>query len=349
MDQPLVSIVIPFYDEEICLPRAIQSVLSQSYSNIELILVNDGSKDNSKVIAEKFCKQHSNIQLINAANGAPGAARNKGIALAKGAYLAFLDADDEFEIKMIGACVYEAITKKMDVVNVGHTLFDENGAVLRVSKNSSFTKLKTGIETIKAVYSNKVFPTSWAKLYKTEIIKNLKFPEKIWFQDNPFFLEVLFNSERVGFINRSLIKVHSRKRSVTRRVISKKRVMDINTAFFIEIDLVKKYITNDFEKKTIDKLIFMTHIGAMMDTFIVLLIDKYKITKEDRKSIRQLYLKSLAEIKKESKKRRLKFPIKKELLLTILYLPTYTGWRIPELLIYFLKFRKIQYLKRLKG
>jgi len=348
-EPPLVSVIIPFYNEEICLPRAVQSVLNQSYPNIELILVNDGSTDKSGLIAEKFCEQHSNIQLINTVNGAPGAARNKGKSLANGTYLAFLDADDEFEDQMIEKSVQEAILKKADVVNVGHTLYDENGKVLKIFTNSNFRNVLTGIETIKAVYSNKVFPTSSAKLFRTEVVKPIKFPEKIWFQDNPFFLEILFNSSKIAFLEESLLKVHSRKRSVTRRVISIKRVLDINKAFFIEIDLVNKYVSDFSEKKTVLELIFMTHIGAMLDTFIVWLIDKHKIPIKERQTIRQLYLKFLSEIKKEFKANKLSFTIKKRILFSILYLPKYIGWKIPEILISIIKFKKIKYLKRLKG
>jgi hypothetical protein len=250
---------------------------------------------------------------------------------------------------MIENSVHEALLKKADVVNVGHTLYDENGKGLKIFTNSNFRNVMTGIETIKAVYSNKVFPTSSAKLFRTEVVKNIKFPEKIWFQDNPFFLEVLFNSNTIAFLEKSLMKVHSRKESVTRRVISTKRVLDINKAFFIEIELVNKYISNYSEKKTVLELIFVTHIGAMLDTFIVMLIDKHKVPIGERQTIRQLYLKFLSEIKKEFKANKLSFSIKKRILFSILYLPKYIGWKIPEILISIIKFKKIKYLKRLKG
>ena len=145
------------------------------------------------------------------------------------------------------------------------------------------------------------------------------------------------------------MKVNSRKVSVTRRVISTKRVSDINKAFFLEIDLVNKYVSDYSEKKTVLELIFVTHIGAMLDTFIVLLIDKHKVSIEERQKIRQLYLKFLSVIRKEFKSSRLSFSTKKRILFSILYLPKYIGWKIPEILISVIKFKKIKYLKRLKG
>lgn len=349
MQSPLVSIIIPFFNEEICLPRAVESVINQSYFNFEIILVNDGSTDGSKLIAEKLSKAYSNIQLVNSLNGEPGAARNKGLALANGEYLTFLDADDELEIQMIELCVNKILITHCDIIITGHTLFDTDGKVLKIFANSGFSDILPGIETIKAVYSNKVLPTSWAKLYKTEIVKKIKFPENMWFQDTPFFLEVLFNSSRIGFIDKSLLKIHSRNNSITRRIISEKRVIDNSKAFFIELNLVENHASNTFEKDTIDRLIFIKHFQVMLDTFILLIIDKHKITESQRKDIRLRYINGLIKVKSQFKLRKLKFSVKHQILFLILLSPKYVRWRIPELLIHILKNKKISYLKRLKG
>ncbi len=349
MGSPLVSIVIPFYNEEICLPRAVQSVLNQSYSNTEIILVNDGSTDNSKIIAEKLCRLHSHIQLINSVSGAPGAARNKGIVLAKGNYLTFLDADDEFETEMVQTCINEILINDCDVINIGHSLYDKKGKIIKIFTNSGITSIMTGIETIKNVYNNKVFPTSSAKLFKTETIKKIRFTEKIWSQDNPFFLEVLFNSKKIGFIKDSLLKIHSRNNSISRRTVSKKRVVDLNKAFSIELNHVKRYMPNIFDREEVIKLIFMNHFRAMLDIFIVLMIDRPKLTEKERKIVQQCYINCLTEIKPQFDKKKLQFPKKNRILFFILYSPKIIGWRIPELLIYFLKYKRVKFLNILKG
>ncbi len=349
MQSPLASIIIPFYNEEVCLHRAIESALNQSYSNIEIILVNDGSTDSSKAIAEEYCAQFNNMHLINSSNDSLGAARNKGMALAKGTYLTFLDADDELVSEMLEICVSQIIKSQSDVVITKFTLIDEYGKTIKVSGWKQLPDNIVPVEGIKGIYSNYIVPTAWGKLYRTEIAKKIKFPEKIWFEDNPFLLEFFYNSKRIDFVDKSLLKIHSRKKSITRSTISTKRIIDINKAFSIELDVVKKKCTNSFEKQEVDTLIFTNHFNAMLDTFMVYTIDKSKITREERNAIRECYLKYIYKIKSQFKMKNLTFPLKKRLLFSFLSSPKLIGWSIPELLIRLLKYKKITYLKKLKG
>lgn len=90
----LISIVIPVYNAEKKLSRCISSVLNQKYSNIEIVLIDDGSKDNSLIIANEWKKKDSRIKVISKENGGVSSARNKGIANSKGDYIMFVDADD---------------------------------------------------------------------------------------------------------------------------------------------------------------------------------------------------------------------------------------------------------------
>ena len=90
--QPLVSIIIPFYNADAYLENAIVSVINQNYIAIEVILIDDGSIDNSHKIAKKYCKSQQNFQLIKTENFGLGAARNLGVKNAKGAFILFLDS-----------------------------------------------------------------------------------------------------------------------------------------------------------------------------------------------------------------------------------------------------------------
>ena len=97
IENPLFSIIVPIYDVERYLTQCIESVLAQDYSNYELILVDDGSPDNSIDICIKYAKQYSNIVVIHKINGGLSDARNAGIQIARGEYLMFLDSDDYWE------------------------------------------------------------------------------------------------------------------------------------------------------------------------------------------------------------------------------------------------------------
>ncbi|MGC4057816.1 MAG: glycosyltransferase family 2 protein, partial [Chitinophagaceae bacterium] len=97
MRHAMVSIVIPFYNEEQFLLRSVNSALAQSYTPVEIILVNDGSEDGSAAIAARIAGEYDNVLFIDAPHHSPGRARNLGIGYASGTYITFLDADDELE------------------------------------------------------------------------------------------------------------------------------------------------------------------------------------------------------------------------------------------------------------
>ena len=96
----MISVIIPIYNVEKYLTKCIESVINQTYKNLEIILVNDGSTDNSKEIIDKYSSIDSRIKVINKKNGGLSDARNVGIELAKGEYITFLDSDDWIELNM---------------------------------------------------------------------------------------------------------------------------------------------------------------------------------------------------------------------------------------------------------
>ena len=99
--EDLVSIIVPVYNTEKYLSKCLDSIVNQTYKNLEIILINDGSTDNSKAICEDFAKKDKRIQVINKENSGVSVSRNKGLSLAKGNYIAFIDADDYAELNYI--------------------------------------------------------------------------------------------------------------------------------------------------------------------------------------------------------------------------------------------------------
>ena len=97
---PEISIIVPVYNVEEYLPKCLDTILNQSFRDFEVILVNDGSKDNSGFICEKYAKKDSRIRIIHKENGGLSSARNAGLDIAKGRYIGFIDSDDFIELKM---------------------------------------------------------------------------------------------------------------------------------------------------------------------------------------------------------------------------------------------------------
>ena len=127
---PLVSIVIPVYNSEKYLEECLDSVLGQTYHNLEIICVNDGSSDSSGTILERYALADKRIQIITKENGGPASARNDGLSKAKGKYIQFLDSDDFFDKELIRITVDKAIrTDSQIVISTGLIYDDERGTV----------------------------------------------------------------------------------------------------------------------------------------------------------------------------------------------------------------------------
>ncbi|MED1205204.1 glycosyltransferase family 2 protein [Heyndrickxia acidicola] len=197
MDQK-VSIVVPIYNVEDYVNRCITSILHQTYSNLEIILVNDGSTDNSGRIAENFAKADSRIKVLHQKNGGLSDARNTGIKQVTGAFTCFIDSDDWIKPDMIQVMLYTANKWNADVVQSAfyyaynhYTLFDN-----RNFRQELPPILLDNHQLMKELVINeRVKDFAWGKLYKTELIRDLPFKKGVLFEDVFWSHQVL---HRVG-------------------------------------------------------------------------------------------------------------------------------------------------------
>ena len=124
--EDIVSIIVPVYKVENEIDRCIQSILNQTYTSIEIILVDDGSPDKCPQICDKYAKQDKRIKVIHKENGGLSDARNVGLDMAKGEYIAFIDSDDWVEDSFIEQLLTNLISTNSDISICGYTLVNEN-------------------------------------------------------------------------------------------------------------------------------------------------------------------------------------------------------------------------------
>lgn len=124
---PLVSIIVPVYNVEQYLPKCIESIINQTLSNIEIILVNDASTDSSGEIINEYAKKDKRITTIHKQNGGQGSARNEGLKIAKGKYVGFVDSDDWIDKDMYESLVSKAIKEDSNLVVCNRRVYDVNG------------------------------------------------------------------------------------------------------------------------------------------------------------------------------------------------------------------------------
>ncbi len=178
-----ISIIIPVYNVERFLNRCVESVLSQSYQNLEVILVDDGSPDNSGPMCDRWAEKDHRIRVIHKENGGISDARNSGIDMACGEYLVFIDSDDYIAPDMVQKLYNSLKGNDADISICNFLYIDENGIPLP-SKNR-FSPLKnetiTGLEAIKreSDYHHKgwYYLFAWNKLYKKELFSEIRYPK----------------------------------------------------------------------------------------------------------------------------------------------------------------------------
>lgn len=237
----MISIIIPIYNAEKYLMRCISSVVSQSYSNIEVILVNDGSTDGSLSVCESLVANDDRIKIISQKNGGVSKARNAGIALANGDYIMFVDSDDYMLPNMCEVMLDTLKSKQTDCVICG---VKETGNGLWCPElNMDYKHIDDFNKDFTKQLATELLSPCWNKIFKKELITNL-FNEKISFgEDLIFCLQYFKNCSNISFIKQPLI-FHEKG-------ISDSLVLKVGLGRLLDIEDVHRAII-DFDGKNVD-------------------------------------------------------------------------------------------------
>ena len=214
-DEDLISIIIPVYNAEKYLAKSIESMLSQSLKEIELILVNDGSKDKSLAICEEYAKRDSRIIVINKKNEGACIARNTGISIAKGKYIQLVDADDYISLDAIEKLYKDVKEMDLDIVVCNTYKVIGDRAIIKQSNNSHYFSKNMIYEgddikdkLAEAYLHGHPFPASiHSKLYKKELLLNSgKYLDRIKFLGDDLYynLEMFLKAKKVKVISEPL-------------------------------------------------------------------------------------------------------------------------------------------------
>lgn len=207
----LISIIIPVYNVETYLSECIESVLKQTYQNIEILLIDDGSPDNSGKICNEYAKKDSRVRVIHKENGGVSSARNVGLKQANGEYITFVDGDD-----FIAESYIEELYKTLENVNADlsfckynhynglgfQEIYENFPADLLVERTS-----EAFIDFFCRFFTNKnnFFGSIWRVLYKKSVLQDLSFNENVKIsEDLLFLLQAIFNAKKLCFVEKTL-------------------------------------------------------------------------------------------------------------------------------------------------
>lgn len=194
-----VSIVVPMYNVSNYLKRCLESILNQTYQNIEVIAIDDGSTDDTLKIANEFEKKDSRLRVLSQENKGLSEARNVGIENSNGEYIFFVDSDDWLENEIIEKLVDYSNNNNLDIACCGINQFTST-QVIKKGVNSNL--ILSGEEAVSSYFQSKfnMEPMVWNKLYKSRIFDILKFEKGKLHEDKFFTPKALFLSNYVGFI-----------------------------------------------------------------------------------------------------------------------------------------------------
>lgn len=254
MEKVKVSVIVPIYNVEKYLKRCVESLINQTYKNIEILLIDDGSTDSSAEICNKLEKVDSRIKVYHKENGGLGSARNYGYKYAKGEYILFLDSDDYIELNTIENMMEYS---EYDIVCCGFDRVDEETKKVYSQEmiKMPFDELEITDKTI--METAFLSPSGWGKLFKKELLSNIKFSEdKRAVEDTLFYLEVIPKAKKIKYIKKILWHYMVRENSLIMSITEEKA--DLFEKNLLEVK--KKYIENNYNNAKFDFLTIQVFI-----------------------------------------------------------------------------------------
>ena len=257
---PKISIIIPIYNAENYLKRCLNSVINQTLKDIEIICINDCSKDNSLEILKEYSKKDNRIKIINLKeNKGESKARNIGLDNTNSEYIAFLDNDDEIDLDFYEKLYNKAIKTNSDIVKAGVDIINYDKKHQKDNLN----------ELIKQNNSKLYFTHYWwSAIYKSSLIKenNIKFLEKYEIGEDILFLnQAILNCKKLEIIDNTYYHYHKRENSTDSKILNYEKIKSIINIREIIINNILNY--EDFDKLS-DKIIndiFIWHIKSILN------------------------------------------------------------------------------------
>ncbi len=212
--EPLISVIIPVFNVEPYLSRCLDSIINQTYRNYEVVMVDDGSTDESGRICDKYAIENSFMKVMHKENEGLSEARNNGIEVANGDYITFIDGDDYVEESYIETLVREAISNNSDIVICSHKTISARKVVN--PENNSISNYPKEVIIEKMLYSDPIIGVSaWAKLYKRCVISELRYPKGKNYEDTRMTVKYYDRAKTITVVSKSLYNYCLREDSLT--------------------------------------------------------------------------------------------------------------------------------------
>ena len=278
----LISVIIPVYNVEQYVESCLNSVINQSYFNLEIILVDDGSTDKSGEICDQYALKDSRIKVIHEENAGLGEARNRGLRIASGDYICFVDSDDWIEEDYCKELIQAAERTNSDIAICGYNECLKEGKTHKVKYDDCFTTTGKEILHYTMTANGKYWfnISVWNKMYKREIISGLWFKSRVY-EDIMYNAGSMYRANKIAYINQCLYNYRTnREGSIISKGFQRKTIefemkfKEERVEFFKRKNEIK--LARDAEAVVIhDKLLYYAFMSLSKDNYSEY-IKKYK-------------------------------------------------------------------------
>lgn len=242
MKQPLISVIIPCYNCESFIVRCVKSIVKNTYKNLEIICINDGSKDGTLDLLYSLKYKYSQLKVLSKDNGGQGSARNIGIDNSTGEYIAFVDSDDTvtngyFETLVNNIGDSDIVVCNYNYINSNSIVPNKESIVGTIDANSFWNY--NFVDPIWAV-------VPWNKLYKRELFNNVRFKEHVYYEDEFFMTDIIKEVTNINVINKHLYNYYKNPNgtmntNVVYRKLYRVEARNNRSSYFIEKNMTKPF------------------------------------------------------------------------------------------------------------
>ncbi|WP_426350917.1 glycosyltransferase family 2 protein [Alloiococcus sp. CFN-8] len=219
----IISVIVPIYNVQLYLPQCLDSILQQTYRNLEVILIDDGSTDQSGIICDTYSKKDNRITVIHQHNGGAASAKNTGLSVATGEYLAFVDSDDFLELDAYEYMIDQLKSKGADIIQCSFSKVYLDGVENQIKLNQL---CEFDTEAYLSRYTiDWTCGLLWDKLYRRDLFKNVFFEEGHKIDDEFFTYQGVMNAKKIIHSPHIVYNYRQRKSSVMTSVDSKNQIV----------------------------------------------------------------------------------------------------------------------------
>ena len=210
----LISVIVPIYKVEAYLNKCVQSIVDQTYADLEIILVDDGSPDTCPQMCDDWAAKDSRVKVVHKENGGLSDARNAGLSVATGEYISFIDSDDWIEPDFLQTLFDTMEQTGADIADCATRLVDEDGKELSVRGVNEDETLDTVPALVRLVKEDRVYQTVWNKLYRRTVIGDIRFEKGKYNEDDYFTYQVFDRAEKITVVARPMYNYLQRGGSI---------------------------------------------------------------------------------------------------------------------------------------